>query len=196
MTLAKIIHISLPIVALFIGIAAYGQPYSDSLQTTTATNLQYADSFVYQTNAGTTTTPPNGNICANDYVVASGTLISCCACLITPQGLTSLSVIDDLHSAPNSSVTIKALVSTPATPTPHCDPTTPTLTNSSTGLRSWIVTFATPNPAGGTENVFQQSTPTTSDLSSTVAACKAFETGGSTPFTNAQGCLCFTTPLV
>jgi hypothetical protein len=62
-------------------------------------------------------------------------------------------------------------------------------------LRSWMVTFNTPSPAGGMEQVFQLSTPITSDLSSTVAACKGFQTHGSTSFTNSQGCLCYRAPV-
>jgi len=188
MTLAKIKNIVLAVAALFIAISAYGQP-SDSLQTATATNLDYADSFVYFVDSGASPT----NICANAYVFAGPTLISCCSCLLTPNGLTSQSVINDLLAAPNSSVSIKVLSSTPAITNPKCDPTTPTIGTLSTGLRSWIVTFDTPSPSGGTEKVFQLSMPSASDLNSTAGVCKTAQTHGAHSFTNSQGCLCYQT---
>ena len=174
---------TLAVLGLFLTVAAYGQP-TDSLQTATATNLQYADSFVYLLNAGTASTPANGNVCANVYTFVSGsTLASCCSCLVTPNGLTSLSVIDNLHSGASSSATLKIVVSTPATMAPRCDPTTPTTANLSTGLRSWLVTFDTPSPNGGAEKTFQLTTPSSSDLNATAGACKTL---------GAQSCACDT----
>ena len=69
-----------------------------------ATNLDIGDSFVNITNTGANGAPllgpggsPVGNICANVYVFAPDEqLISCCSCLVTPNGLKTLSALNDL----------------------------------------------------------------------------------------------------
>ena len=70
-----------------------------------ATNLDIADSFVNITNTGANGAPllgpgfgsPAGNICANVYAFSPDEqLISCCSCLITPNGLKTLSAVNDL----------------------------------------------------------------------------------------------------
>ncbi|MDQ2947628.1 MAG: ice-binding family protein, partial [Acidobacteriota bacterium] len=81
-------------------------------------NLDKGDSYINVTNAGTLDgRAPAGNICANFYTFdPAEELISCCACAITPNGLASLSVRNDLTSntltpgAPTS-VTVKLLAS-------------------------------------------------------------------------------------
>jgi hypothetical protein len=70
-------------------------------------NLQFGDSYIDMVNDGATMLGPigpggalvTGNICANVYVFDSAEeMISCCSCLITPDGLMSLSVQRDILS--------------------------------------------------------------------------------------------------
>ena len=151
MLLSKACQVILVVLALSMGTVAYAQP-SDSLQTGLATNLNYADSFVYLVNAGTS----GGNVCANVYAFDSNTdMISCSAYLVTPNALKSLSVTHDLNtSATPHPITIKILVSAPGMGN-TCNPATnPTLATLQPGLRSWIVTFNTPTATGGSRVFF------------------------------------------
>ncbi len=81
-------------------------------------NLNIGDSLINIVNTGANGASlngpgfgPVGNICANVYAFSPDEqLVSCCSCLVTPNGLVSLSVHDDLRSntltgvAPNSMV--------------------------------------------------------------------------------------------
>src|SRR5438046_726827 len=108
-----------------------------------ASNLTAGDSVVNITNAGSNGAPLNGpgfggsvgNVCVNVYAFSPDEqLISCCSCLITPNGLVSLSVNNDLISntltgvRPNS-VVIK-LLSTKPTSANNVDPTKSNCTQS------------------------------------------------------------------
>src|SRR6202035_157566 len=94
------------------------------------------DSVVNVTDTGTSSTTAfptqDGNICLNVYTFSPDEqLISCCSCLITPDGLNSLSARDDLISdtlTPGvpTSVVIKLLASTGA---PTCNASTVTGAN-------------------------------------------------------------------
>jgi hypothetical protein len=66
-----------------------------------AANLNIGDSIVNITNSGASSTTPatsqNGNICANVYVfLPNENIMSCCSCFVSPNGLLSLSVNNDL----------------------------------------------------------------------------------------------------
>ena len=70
-----------------------------------ASNLVIGDSVVNLTNTGQFSSRPgvpdaqNGNICANVYAYSPDEqLVSCCTCVVTPNALNSLSVVNDLAS--------------------------------------------------------------------------------------------------
>jgi hypothetical protein len=71
---------------------------------TSAANLSYADVALNITNTGASSTAlnpvtqePNGNLCANVYVFSpEEELISCCACYVTPDALSALSLNNDI----------------------------------------------------------------------------------------------------
>ncbi len=164
---------SLILAACTFAAAAFGQVFPNNTndnfyQLGFAANLNIGDSVVNITNdgfnggvfgAGTT-----GNICVNTYVFdPREEEIGCCACLVTPNGLNSLSVKSDLISnnlTPDvpTSVVIKLLGSLPATTAAGdftiCNPatagTTP-LTALEYGMVAWGSTLepaATPGTYG------------------------------------------------
>jgi hypothetical protein len=88
-------------------------------------NLTNGDSLINITNTGANGAPlngpnfgtPAGNVCVNVYAFSPDEqLVACCSCVITPNGLVSLSVVNDLISntltgvRPNS-VVVKILAS-------------------------------------------------------------------------------------
>jgi hypothetical protein len=95
--------------ALTCSIGAYAQPATldGPFQIRYASNLTQGDSVVNITNTGANGNNlygpgfggPAGNICVNVYAFSPDEqLISCCSCLVTPNGLVSLSANNDLTS--------------------------------------------------------------------------------------------------
>ena len=99
--------------------------YGDQFQILYAANIDKGDSFINATNTGANGAALNGpgfggaagNICLNVYAFSPDEqLVSCCSCLITPNGLVSLSVTNDVlfntltGIRPNSTV-VKLLTS-------------------------------------------------------------------------------------
>ena len=89
-------------------------------------NLTAGESFINVTNNGASSTAANldggqqnGSLCVNAYSFSPDEqLISCCSCLVTPNGLVSFAVSRDLTSNPLTpivpdSVVVKLLSSTP-----------------------------------------------------------------------------------
>src|SRR6185295_18053556 len=126
MHLATLTKLTLATITL--SVAAFAQPVAldGPFQIRYASNLTVGDSVVNITNTGANGNNlwgpgfggPAGNICVNVYAFSPDEqMISCCSCLITPNGLISLSVVNDLISntltgvRPNS-VVVK-LVATP-----------------------------------------------------------------------------------
>ncbi len=87
----------LALATLVVSSVAFGQVINiavpDAFQIDYASNLNIGDSVVNITNAGTVNgADPLGEICANVYTFdPAEELISCCTCLVTPNGLDSLS---------------------------------------------------------------------------------------------------------
>jgi hypothetical protein len=159
----------------------------ESYQVAYASNLTNGDSYVNLTNTGVVNGfDPAGRICANVYTFdPSEELISCCSCLVTPDGLKSLSAKQDLASntltpgVPGSLV-VKLLTSTPVGGA--CNPSSPTIGTLATGLRAWGTSLHQ-NTASGkfevTENVFQSSVLSDSELAKLTTYCGFIQANGS-----------------
>lgn len=136
-----------------------------------ASNLNKGDSFINITNTGTELLlkPPGTttNLCVNVYTLdPSEEMVSCCACLVTPNALVSLSVQGDLisntlsPSTPTAVViyltaTVPGLADTPSTCSAAAQ-----LTAATDGMRAWGTTLhalpGTPTTYGVTEDEFLQ----------------------------------------
>src|SRR3954447_5071177 len=103
--------------------AVFAQGADAPFQVRYAANLNLGESYVNISNTGANGAPllgPGfggavGNICANVYAFSPDEqLISCCSCLVTPNGLVNLGVVRDLTSKTltgviPTSVVVKAL---------------------------------------------------------------------------------------
>jgi hypothetical protein len=141
-------------------VIAFGQFNAEaSYQIGYAANLNIGDSVLNMTNSGLqggfglTGSPAattHGNICANVYVFdPQEEEIGCCACLITPNGLNSLSAKADLISnnltpAVPTSIVIKLVASEPAQ-----DATLAYNTCNPSKVNSTPATVPYPNPNAG-----------------------------------------------
>ena len=156
-----------------------------------ASNLTVGDSVINITNTGANGASlfgpgfggAAGNICVNVYAFAPDEqLISCCSCLVTPDGLVSLSVVNDLISntltgVRPSSVVVK-LISTLA----GTGGTGTSCTNSATavnpanlaiGLAAWGTTIhASPTGFATTETAFTPSTISVGEIASVTNRCR------------------------
>ncbi|MGD1090827.1 MAG: hypothetical protein ABSB35_02415 [Bryobacteraceae bacterium] len=125
----------------------------DNYQVGYAANLNQGDSGVNFSNSGAQggfAGGTVGNICVNAYTFdPSEEEVSCCSCLVTPDGLRSYSVNSDLvgntlTSAKPVSVVIKLVATQPGTDQTGaytiCNPSAPTMTSLAAGLLAWGVT--------------------------------------------------------
>src|SRR5579871_2812675 len=142
------------------------------------------DSYVNLTN----TNASGGNLCVNVYTFSPDEQeISCCSCLVTPNGLVSLSVKNDLISntltpaIPNS-VVIKLIGSAPATGN-VCDASTVALEAQMTGMLAWGSTSHAATvggtPAFVVETPFTPATLSAVDFSRITALCGFIKSNGS-----------------
>jgi hypothetical protein len=165
-------------------------PPDDVFQIRYAANLNVGDSFVNFTNAGTFAgTDPQGRICVNVYAFdPAEEIISCCACLVTPNGLNALSVNRDimgntLTPGRPTSITIKLLSSTPVGGT--CNPSSPTGANLVRGMRAWGTTIHNLAPSGTSpawgisETPFARAELSPSELTKLTSYCGFIQTVGS-----------------
>ena len=110
--------LTLTLAAMTLSMVAFGQQ-DTSFQIRYAANLTAGDSVINLTNTGANGASVSGpgfggaqgNICVNVYAFSPDEqLISCCSCLITPNGLVSLSVNQDLVSNTLTGVRPNAVV--------------------------------------------------------------------------------------
>src|ERR1017187_10021868 len=154
-----------------------------------AANLDQGDSVVNITNTGALNGfDPQGRICANVYTFdPNEEQISCCSCLITPNGLGSLSVRTDLignaltRGVPTS-VVIKLLASAPDN-NGHCNASVPTASTLASGMRAWGTTLHAlptfPITYGTAETPFSISELSVSELSKITSTCGFIQSIGS-----------------
>ena len=187
------------LVAIAFAMVAFAQPNATldtQYQVRYASNLNVGDSVVNITNTGANGAslfgpgfgPAVGNICVNVYTFSPDEqLVSCCSCLVTPNGLVSLSVKNDLISntltgvAP-AGVVIK-LLSTLAGGAgsggsgTSCTNSAATATAADVvnGMAAWGTTLHAQPPAGAvtavTETAFTPSTLSGGELASITNRC-------------------------
>ena len=132
---------------------------SDAFQVRYVSNLDRGDGVINITNSGSS----GGNICVNVYAFdPSEELVSCCSCLVTPNGLVSLSAQADLISNTLSPSTPQSLVIELVATTPAGGTCNPGASGSqAAGMRAWGTTLhalpTTPVTYGVTEGLFLDS---------------------------------------
>jgi uncharacterized repeat protein (TIGR01451 family) len=146
-------------------------------------NLNVGDSVVNITNSGVQA----GNICVNVYTFdATEEIVSCCSCLVTPNGLKSLSARSDLISNPltpqvPTSIVKKLVASTPVGGT--CDASAVTATNLAGGMIAWDTNLhaqpTTPVTYGVTEGPFSSATLSAAELGRVTMVCGFIHSQGS-----------------
>ncbi len=176
---------------------------TDAFQVRYAANLTSGDSVINITNTGANGASLNGpgfggaagNICVNVYAFSPDEqLVSCCSCLITPNGLVSLSVNNDMISntltgvRPNS-VVIK-LVNTAATPIftgTNCTNSAALAGGATFPLAGGMLAYGTTIHAGTvagtfptTETPFSKATLSPAELASITNRCTNIIGNGST----------------
>jgi hypothetical protein len=166
-----------------------------------ASNLTAGDSVINITNSGANGAqlngpgigPAAGNICVNVYAFSPDEQeVSCCSCLVTPNGLVSLSVVNDLTSntltgVRPSSVVVK-LISTLAggtgagTSCTNSAAATPNPSNLATGLLAWGTTIHAAVGGGfaTTETAFRPATLSAGEWASVTNRCLNIIGNGST----------------
>jgi hypothetical protein len=166
-----------------VGITA---PVTEAFQVNYAANLNIGDSVVNITNAGVLDdNDPAGNICVNVYTFdPAEELISCCSCLVTPNGLVSLSDNHDLLSntlTPGSptSIVIKLVASIP---NGQCNAASPTATTLAPGMLAWGTSLharPSPSPYGTTDKRFEPADLSAGELAKLTTFCGFVQANGS-----------------
>jgi len=192
--------------ALVISMVAFAQNpiTADSpFQVKYAANLQFGEAYVDISNTGANGAPllgpgfggAAGNLCVNVYAFSPDEqLISCCSCLVTPNGLVNLGVNRDLTSRTLTGVIPTSAVVKLVATLAGGNGTGTTCTNSAalvgnaanplapSGLVAWGTTVH-PTPVAGTyattETAFTPSTLSTGELASIVGRCASIIGNGS-----------------
>ena len=196
--------LTLTLAAMTLSMVAFGQGLDTQFQIRYAANLTAGDSVINLTNTGANGASLNGpgfggaagNICVNVYAFSPDEqLVSCCSCLITPNGLVSLSVNNDLVSntltgvRPNSIVVklVNTLAGATATGSSCTNSAAlaggaafPSPTN---GMLAWGTTTHAAAVAGSfatTETAFAPATLSPAELASITNRCTNIIGNGST----------------
>jgi hypothetical protein len=162
----------------------------DAFQVNYASNLNIGDSVVNMTNTGTVSgSDPAGRICVNVYAFdPAEEMISCCSCLVTPNGLNSLSNHSDLISntlTPGvpTAIVIKLVASIPNGATCNAANGAQPFTSDqlAPGLRAWGTTLhATPTGTYQvTEKAFENANLSTSEAGKLTSYCNFIQLIGS-----------------
>ncbi|MGA2883424.1 MAG: hypothetical protein ABSG13_31150 [Bryobacteraceae bacterium] len=182
----KTLSIAAVLVGFAVTLSAQVSPYPDTFKVNYFANANTEgclDGTLRITNVGTqtgSTTDPSGNLCALIYVFdASQELSECCGSKITPDGLLTLSVNNDLTSnqktltdVPLVTGDLKIVSST------SCNPTKPA---PAAGVRAWMTHMQTfvPPFAFQTETESSDSNLSTGELDGLAARCAAIHLVGS-----------------
>ncbi len=135
------------------------------------------DGTVRITNVGTqigSTGDASGDMCALIYVLTADQQLSeCCACAITPDGLLTLSVNNNLTSNPLTRE-IPTTGDIKIVSSKTCDPTAP---NPAPAIRAWATHIQ--NDGSVTETPFTNPSLCTGEIQQLASKCKAILTNGS-----------------
>jgi hypothetical protein len=168
----------------------------DPFQVSYFSNLSTADSVINITNTGArgaglaagTSAATTGAFCLNAYAFSPDEqMIACCTCPVTPNGLVSLSVKNDLVSntltpaVPNS-VVVKLIASLPVGGVCVGTAASVALTNLSPGLAAWgthIHAGATAGSAAMTETPFRGAILSQGEIDRLASLCTFIISNGS-----------------
>jgi hypothetical protein len=138
------------------------------------------DTTVYVTNVGTQTgtkADPSGDLCAMIYVFEPDQqLAECCGCKITPDGLLTLSVSDNLTSNSLTGATLTSGAIKIVSSTGPCNAAKPV---PAAGIRAWLTQVQEARSDFLTETPFSDATLSAGELSNLAAECKILQTEGS-----------------
>jgi hypothetical protein len=177
-------------------VAAFSQTVDTPYQAHYASNLAVGDSVVNISNSGAngaglnsgTTASTTGALCANVYAFSPDEqMVSCCSCPVTPNGLVSLSVKNDLVSntltpAIPTAVVIKLLATAPVGGSCNNSAAAVTTATLVPGMLAWGTTIhATPTTGvyGVTETAFSPATLSAGELSRLGNLCNFIIANGS-----------------
>ena len=180
-----------PSVVMFTPINAFQVRY--------VSNINIGDSVIDITNTGSSSTTgfpvQNGNLCVNVYAFSPDEqLVSCCSCLVTPDGLVSLSARNDLISntltpGTPTSIVVKLIATAGGSTVTSCNASTAGVGANAlaNGLAAWgtslhalPVTPGTPATTyGTTETPFTPATLSTAELTRITSLCGFNQVNGS-----------------
>jgi hypothetical protein len=179
-----------------LSVAAFAQAVDTPYQAHYASNLAVGDSVVNISNSGAngaslnsgTTASTTGALCANVYAFSPDEqMVSCCSCPVTPNGLVSLSVKNDLVSntltpAVPTAVVVKLLATAPVGGSCNNSAAAVTTATLVPGMLAWGTTLhATPTTGvyAVTESAFSPATLSAGELSRLGQLCNFIIANGS-----------------
>ena len=182
--------------ALACSAVALAQAVDTPFQVRYAANLSVGDSVINVTNSGAngaslqsgTTASITGSLCVNVYAFSPDEqMVSCCSCPVTPNGLVSLSVRNDLVSntltpAVPTAVVVKLLATVPVAGSCTNSAAAVTTATLAPGMLAWGTTIhATPvaGSYGVTETAFSPATLSAGELSRIGNLCNFILANGS-----------------